>query len=356
MSTGIAARYTGTLLLILITAIDLSSQDENSGDIRIMFYNVENLFDTNDDPGDGDNEFLPGSLRRWSHKRYAAKVNSIGKVIIAAGGWEPPALVAMCEVENRKVLEDLVYRTAISKYNYSIVHEDSHDSRGIDIGLIYRPEQVSVPDYRFIPVKDENGYRIPTRDILVANVISANERFVLLVNHWPSRRGGLQATEGLRKAAAITLRKQIDSIFAVDGRDAMLLVMGDFNAGPGDSNILIVTGQATDSSSLQNLTGKLNGSTGTYKYQGLWETIDQVFVSRAMIDGTGGLVTSDDMLSVMTNDFLLTDDLNFPGRAPFSTWSGYRYKGGYSDHLPIVIVLRVRIASLPVQSQAPAPF
>jgi predicted extracellular nuclease len=356
MSTGIAAKYTGTLLLILLTAIDHSSQGESPADLRIMFYNVENLFDINDDPGDGDNEFLPGSLRRWNYTRYKAKLNSLGKTIIAAGEWEPPALVALCEIENRKVLQDLVSGTVINRYKYSIIHKDSYDTRGIDIGLIYRSDLISVPVFSFIALRDEYGARIATRDILSATVNTGSESFVLLVNHWPSRRGGVQATEKLREIASATLRKQIDSIFTADGSKARIIVMGDFNAGPADVNIETVIKGAQEELSLINLTERISAPFGTYKYQGLWETIDQVFVSKSLAYGSAGLLTSVEKLRVMSNDFLLTDDLNFPGKTPFSTWSGYRYRGGYSDHLPVVLGLEVRLNSSAVPDQVPYPF
>lgn len=356
MVKGIAAKYTCTFFLILFTAFDLSSQDEQSEGFTIMFYNVENLFDINDDPGEGDNEFLPGSLRRWNYSRYKRKLDALAKTIIAAGNWEPPALIAMCEIENRKVLKDLVSGTVISKYNYSIIHQDSHDPRGIDIGFIYRSERISVTDYRYIPVEDENRNRIATRDILAANISSGNSELILFVNHWPSRRGGVQATEALREAAAFTLRKQVDSVFTAYGADARILVTGDFNAGPGDGNIHLVAKGDSDELTLINLTEEYKSFAGTYKYQGLWETIDQVFVSGSLIKAENGFVTKKENLRIMANEHLLTDDLDFTGKTPFPTWKGYRYTGGFSDHLPVVIDLLVRRASLPVADQAPCPF
>jgi hypothetical protein len=151
MSGGIAAKITGTLLVLYFFTIKGYPREDGPG-IRIMFYNVENLFDIYNDPLTDDDEFLPSGVRRWNYKRYSRKINSVYKTIMAAGEWEPPAVVAFCEIENRKVVEYLVNGTYLSKYNYRIIHEDSPDERGIDVCLIYRQGMFFIPDYLQVPI------------------------------------------------------------------------------------------------------------------------------------------------------------------------------------------------------------
>src|SRR5450759_4813435 len=138
MSKGIVSGITGTLVLLTIIINRGYSQDVRFLPFRLMFYNVENLFDIYDDSLKDDKDFLPDGLMRWNLTRYNKKIISLEKTIVAAGEWEPPTVIAFCEVENRKVLEDLIYNTYLSKFNYRIIHEESPDRRGIDVCLIYR--------------------------------------------------------------------------------------------------------------------------------------------------------------------------------------------------------------------------
>ena len=138
----------GCFVLLTITCSG-NSQDPELKPVRLMIYNVENLFDTRDDSLREDNDFLPGGVMRWNYARYFRKINSLYKTIVAAGSWYPPDIVSFCEVENRKILEDLIYGTYLAKYDYRIIHEDSPDQRGIDVCLIYRTGSLSLIDFRY---------------------------------------------------------------------------------------------------------------------------------------------------------------------------------------------------------------
>ncbi len=339
MSGGIAAKLTGTLFLTLLVFVNVSAQSDASP-VRIMFYNVENLFDVNDDPLTEDDEFLPVGLRRWNYSRYKKKISSLYKTIVAAGEWEPPAVVGLCEIENRSVVEDLVYGTNLSKFRYQIIHEDSPDERGIDVCLILREGIMKLIDYQYLnPFTSDSGFR--TRDVLYAKMQIRSDTIHFIVNHWPSRRGGVLAAEAERIRVAEMVRALADSICSGQA-DAKIIIMGDLNATPDDRTAAILTEKREENPGLVNLSAGLPESSGTYRYRGTWETIDQVMVSEALIRVCTGFRTGPEHFRVFSPDFLLKKDPQYPGYAPFATYSGYRYQGGYSDHLPVLLDLLLR--------------
>jgi len=335
MSEGIVTRITGTLSLLVFFFMEGYSQDALVPPVRLMFYNVENLFDTFNDSIADDDEFLPGGLRRWTYRRYSAKVQSVYKTIVAAGEWEPPALIALCEVENRKVLEDLVYGTGISRYDYGIIHEDSPDPRGIDVCLIYRKDKMKVIENRYLIPHCMKSGEFLTRSVLYAECLVEEDTVYLLVNHWPSRRGGVLAGEELRKTIAEMVKNTVDSISLRSGIMSKIIIMGDFNCTPDDNVAALLTGRYASGIKMVNISASALPGNGTYRYQGTWEMIDQVIISESLIDKNA-------RFSIFQPDFLLRYDGKYPGPAPFSTFSGYRYKGGFSDHLPVLLDLSLR--------------
>jgi endonuclease/exonuclease/phosphatase family metal-dependent hydrolase len=307
-----------------------------------MFYNVENLFDIYDDTLINDNDFLPGGLMRWNKTRYQKKINSLYKTIIAAGEWDPPAIVAMCETENREVLENLVFNTYLSKYNYRIIHEDSPDRRGIDVCMIFRNDCINLIDYEYW-IPEDMKTQFSSRTVLYSRINIHDDTIHLIINHWPSRRGGVMAGEGLRMRIAAMIRESIDSIYGGNQVAQKVIVCGDFNCTPGDIEIKALTNITPGSASLINLSENLvNSDKGTYRFQGNWEIIDQVIVSEEMINCSEGVFTGPDNLSIFRADFLLVKDPKYPGSMPFSTYRGYKYQGGYSDHLPVLLDLYFR--------------
>jgi hypothetical protein len=309
-----------------------------------MFYNTENLFDTFDDTLKDDGEFLPGGLMRWNKTRYDKKINSVYKTIIAAGEWNPPAIVGLCEIENRKVLEDLVYGTTLSNFGYGIIHEESPDPRGIDVCMIFRKDLVRVIGYRsWIPPglrKDE----FHSRSILYAKCAILGDTIHLIINHWPSRRGGVLAGEPLREGIALMIRNAVDSLCKVSKGKLKTIIFGDFNCSPDDPVILSLIGPAGKGECrLVNLADqRMKGIPGTYRYMGTWEMLDQIIVSDGLISGRKGLFTETKDFRIFKPDFLLRNDLKYPGMTTFSTYRGYRYQGGFSDHLPVLLDLGIR--------------
>ena len=303
-----------------------------------MFYNVENLFDTYDDSLKDDDEFLPGGAMHWSYTRYKNKLNSLYKTFSAAGEWNMPAVIALCEVENRKVLEDLISKTNLLKYDFGIVHEESPDQRGIDVCMLYRKDCAALLEYRYL-IPDLSGARnFKTRSVLYSKLLIQSDTLHIIVNHWPSKRGGVLAGEDLRMIIAVMVKELCDSIQGVNGGNCNLIICGDFNSSPGDNEIRTLTGNGSYEQFLVDLSERpAERGEGTYRYRGIWEMIDHVIVSKSMLNRDSGLHTGYEHFRIFRPGFLLENDPVYPGSTPFATYHGYRYQGGYSDHLPVLI-------------------
>jgi len=319
------------------------SQSAESRRRRIMFYNVENLFDTHDDSLTDDNDFLPNGVMRWNLSRYNKKISSLYKTIIAAGEWEPPVIVGLCEIENKNVLNDLVYDTYLSKFNYGIIHEDSPDRRGIDVCLLFRKGLVEIVHHRYWIPGGKNNKSYNSRSILYAKALIGNDTLHLFVNHWPSRRGGVLAGEENRKEIASLIDEKIDSINRRNQGGVKILIMGDFNCTPEDPVIKSMLSSVDTGDVFLNLSERnASNGLGTYRYQGTWEMIDQIIVSKQLLSSSSGLYTEPDLLNIFKPDFLLKKDPKYPGMTPYSTFRGYKYQGGFSDHLPILLDIKER--------------
>jgi len=308
-----------------------------------MFYNTENLFDTFDDSLTDDNDFLPAGTMRWNLSRYNRKINSLYKTIIAAGEWNPAEVIGLCEIENRRVLEDLIFKTYLSKFHYGIIHEDSPDRRGIDVCVIYRKKLTDIISYTYWIPEDLKNEKFKSRSVLYIHMAIGSDTLHLVVNHWPSRRGGVLAGEDYRLRIANMIRDKTDSIFENNRYGARIILLGDFNCTPEDKIISSLLFSSDSAKSLINLSGSIEDKTpGTYRYMGRWEMIDQVIVSRELLESKKGLYTEPRLLNVFKPDFLMKKDPKYPGPRPFSTYSGYRYQGGFSDHLPVILELKIR--------------
>lgn len=329
---------------MVLLAASVSTRGVAQDRFRVMFYNVENLFDPFNDSLTNDDEFTPEGIRFWTWKRMTEKVNNIYKVITAVGEWEPPTLVGFCEIENRFVMERITGHTPLSKFGYRIVHKDSPDTRGIDVALIYRPDQFTVEEEHFFRVTYPNTDRA-TRDVLyVRGIIGQMDTLHVFVNHWPSKYGGALATEAGRMAAGELVRHKIDSI-KIFYPNARILVMGDFN-DTADSRPLVEGLGATapvppfTPAGLYNLhLPYVERGEGTLKFQGAWEVIDMMIVSEGLLSKQHGVYATPQGGKIFKADFLFEKDERFVGVMPFRTYIGLKYQGGYSDHLPIYMDL-----------------
>ncbi|PKP48949.1 MAG: endonuclease [Bacteroidetes bacterium HGW-Bacteroidetes-11] len=321
------------------------NKESKPEEFRIMFYNVENLFDPFDDTLKNDAEFLPGGMRGWTWKKFEKKLQNTSKVIISTGGWRPPEIVGFCEVENRFSLIQLLKRTPLERFGYQIVHEESNDFRGIDVALIYRPDKFKKLYHRAIPVIFEGDTAATTRDILYVKGLAGTDTLHVFINHWPSKYGGASATIPRRRDAALALRRVVDSLNAVVTHP-LIVITGDFNDTPEDESVLTHLGAqlkepATEGPFLFNLMGPFLGKwdTGTHKFREEWSIIDQFIVSSALLRKTEGLKLSDKKAEIVRFPFLIEEDRTHNGTKPYRTYNGMRYQGGFSDHLPILLHL-----------------
>ncbi|MDL2213291.1 endonuclease [Bacteroides sp. OttesenSCG-928-D19] len=327
--------------LFLVCSSLCVAQDESP--FRVLFYNVENLFDTAKDSLKQDDEFLPQSIRAWSYNRYKKKLNNVARVITAVGEWLPPALVGLCEVENDKVLRDLTRYSALKEHGYRYVMTDSPDSRGIDVALLYQRDLFKLLDYQSIGVELKEKDRT-TRDILhVSGLIHTRDTLDVFVVHFPSRSSGQKASEPNRIRAARTLRNAVDSLLSVRAYP-QIIVMGDFNDYPSNKSISqVLDAQApADSINSHKLYHLLAGKAqkrgyGTYKYQGDWGLLDHLIVSGNLLNPSAPFYTNEGKSAIAQLPFLLIDDEKYGGKRPHRTYYGMKYEGGYSDHLPVYV-------------------
>lgn len=343
------------LLVILLAVTYLSAQhqsgaQEQKSQYRLMFYNLENLFDIENDPATNDDEFTPGGSRRWTNKKLYTKLNNTYKVIMAVGGWEPPSIVGMCEVENLFVLQKLIYETPLKKFDYEIIHYDSPDNRGIDVAMIYRKNDFTPLHTEPVPVIFPDDTSSKTRDILyVKGLIGDLEMVHIFINHWPSRFGGYMETKPKRNRAAEILKHKTDSLFAVNP-NVSIIIMGDFNDGVEDQSIAdVLQAKKPDEDAKPGLLYNLmrveraGWKYGTLKYREYWDTFDQVIVSGGVLSGSSNLSVDPAKEVIFHGDFLLQPDERYMGEQLFRTYTGFKYLGGFSDHLPVYVDLQLKV-------------
>ena len=327
----------------------------------VGFYNVENLFDTEHDPGKNDYAFTPEGENAWTPDKYEQKLANIASVIKAMaeqnGRWH--VLLGLAEVENDRVLEDLVARPEIAEAGYKFVHVESPDVRGIDCALLYRPEYFKVVETHVLPYDfnttsdivfektPEEQAEFKTRDVLCVRGVLDGEVFAVYVCHWPSRTG--EKGSDLRCRAAEIVR---EDIFTLENRyaDINLVVMGDMNDNPED---VCMTDYLRGRETIEEMKdGELfspflrmhKDGFGTEEYHGEWNIFDCIFVNGALtdVDAQGSLhILKSDATHygyVFNPPFLVQQEGRYAG-TPFRTFSGGQFIEGYSDHYPTYIIL-----------------
>lgn len=302
-------------------------RESSDSNIVFMFWNLENFFDYMDDGNNSsDREFSSFGKRRWTKKRFYDKCNAVAKAVLWTGDrfGKLPDAIGFAEVENSFVLYSLCNSTLLRKSDYKVVHFDSPDPRGIDVALIYRESVFrkarSVP----IHIRDSSGNIMNTRDILLSTLVikDSGDTVHLLVNHHPSKFSGAKTSEGRRTAAVETLAHICDSLESKSS--GMIVAMGDFNDTPDASSFASLDRRLTNLAYELHSQGK-----GSIRFSGKWDLIDMFFVSGGFSDRY--------KMDVLAIPFLMTRDTSYPGDKPLRTYSGPRYLGGVSDHLPVVL-------------------
>ena len=338
MNVKIGMLVISGVVLFSCTSVKKSLRQEYT----VVSYNVENLFDTVDDPKIPDEEFLPASEKKWDNEKYQKKLTDIAEVISEVNQKELPEVVGLVEVENQTVLEDLINAGKLKGRNYAIIHEESPDYRGIDVALIYRKDAFKEIKHEVLPVIFPDDPEFKTRDILHVTGKMRNKIVHVFVNHWPSRIGGDEKTEPKRVLAASVLKKRVDQILVEDPK-ARIIIMGDMNDEPANKSLKETLGAAAPGSGapLVNLmmpddvAGK-----GTYFYSGNWNMLDNLVVSEAVLKGKG-MKVEDEKGNIFSNDWMIYTNKN-GDKTPNRSYVGNKYVGGVSDHFPVYFKMIVK--------------
>lgn len=313
----------------------------------IAFYNLENLYDTLDDPATADEEFTPRGTRRFTSAIQQHKLSNLSRVISELGPlyrYAPPEVLAVAEIENSRVLQQLIRQPLLAQVRYQIVHYESPDSRGIDVALLYQPRAFRVIASEPLSVALPGGSKEArfTRDILYVKGLMMNDTLHLLVNHWPSRRGGEVRSAPGRAAAAKRARQLIDSLQTVQP-DAKVIVLGDLNDDPDSKSITRWLGASgkrnlAESHTLFNPWFDLyKRGIGTLANKDRWGLFDQILLSRSWLETDKGGWQWEGA-GIYRKPFMVENIGRYKGY-PMRTWDGTRYRGGFSDHFPTFITV-----------------
>ena len=336
-----------TYIILLLLFIGLSAFSQRSENLfSLVFYNIENFYDTITTVGGSGNDFTPESQKQWNSERYLKKVDDIGKVLSAIGDNELPEIIGLSEVENKRVLQDLIKSDYLRKGNYEIIHKDGPDARGIDVALLYRKDEFIYSGSEFIHITFPFDSSLTTRDILhVTGKLSDGRDIHLYVNHWTSRVGGQRETESRRMYCAVALRRSIDMVLSRDSR-ARIVLMGDFNDDPTNKSLMNVI-QSTNKRKNISIGEFYNlmydehnlSQTGSYLYQGEWYMYDQIIISPNLLTAVEGFRCTYESGKVFRQDWMMVTN-NKGVASPKRTYEGNKYSGGISDHLPVYLRLK----------------
>lgn len=305
------------------------------------FYNVENLYDTIDQPLISDEEFTPIGINRWDGPKYWKKIEHLSEVLSQLGIESTPdgaAVIGLCEVESRSCLEDLIHAPALSKRKYSIVHYDGPDQRGVDVAFLFQPKYFKLISSRAVKITLTGDDARPTRDELLVSGEMNGERMHFIVCHWPSRRGGEKKSAPKRMTAALTAKSIIDSIYKSEP-SAKIVLMGDLNDDPDSKSIVkgLVTvpekRQIHQGQMYNCMLGLFERGIGTLAYNDTWNLFDQMIVTPELIRFDFNSYRFYNA-KIFNKPFLKQEYGNFKGY-PFRTYAGGIYNGGYSDHFPV---------------------
>lgn len=322
--------------MIEITFNDITVRDDMQ---TVAFYNVENLFDIFDNKRTNDTDFLPTSIKKWNVKRYTNKLTKIGYAISIIGKKETgkhPTLIGLAEIENAKVIKDLIASKHLKDCNYDFVHYDSPDERGIDVALLYDKKAFKVLTSKPFAIELTNNQGLPdyTRDILLVSGLMDGEKVHVIVNHWSSRREGERETEHKRFASSDKVGALISNLKLEDA-DAKIIIMGDFNDDPHSNSVKRLVNGFNLFNPMETLR---SFDRGTTNYNRQWNLFDQIFISTNFFNTSNNLYEYS-TANIFDEDFLKVNEGRYKG-TPYRTYVGKKYKGGYSDHFPVYAIFK----------------
>jgi endonuclease/exonuclease/phosphatase family metal-dependent hydrolase len=314
------------ILLMLLSVVGFALRAQENEKKLAMFWNLENFFDwTDQGTGESDAEFSSYGKRHWTRKRFYTKCDAVSKTIFHIGDLygKLPDVMGFAEIENRGVLEKLCSSTLLRKCGYRIVHFDSSDRRGIDVALLYRTTCYNHLSTS-LRAPETDGKKLQTRDMLHVSLkdLQTDEIYDYIVCHHPSKFGGEESSIPKRLAAMTALKEMCDSL-----GNRNIIVMGDFNDVPSAAQFDMLDNILVNKSDSLHAAGR-----GTIRYEGKWDLIDMFLVS-SNIEGHS-------VMDIPEVPFLMTRESRHAGEKPLRTYSGPRYLGGVSDHLPVVLYFR----------------
>ena len=325
------------LLLMLSTGFVLilfawSTAHKKSKQVGVIaFYNVENLFDTLDDPHKSDNDFLPASLLKWNTEKYKNKQQHLAQVI-ANFDKDGLAILGLAEVENKQVVEELLKAPALLTKHYRCILEESKDPRGIDVALVFSPAFRPLFHKTLRPCMEQDC--LESRDILVVNGLLKGDTVWVFVNHWPSRRAGVEESNDKRMLLSSILKHAVDSVLTASPF-SKIIVMGDFNDTPADASIQNLTKTQWLFNPFEALSDE---KVGSIRYKKDWLIYDQILLSsnwKQKDPKRMNLIYHSNTAAVYHPDFLHYKKMLTNG--PFRSYQGKKYYGGYSDHFPVYL-------------------
>lgn len=314
------------ILIVIFVSCNFTSSDSSikSNEFQVLFYNVENLFDTENDSLTQDDEFTPDGKKEWNSSKLNHKISQLAKVITATD-IDAPEFMGFSEVENEDVVKQLINHQLLYKHNYQVINIPSPDVRGIDVAFCYKKSSFNLTSFYAIPVK---LFPRPTRDLLFVEgyhpVLKDSIRFVVV--HWPSRYGGAKKSEPKRIKASQTLSNAIDSVKKIRP-NYTTIVMGDFNDTPNNESI-----QQLTKHQLQYQNPKINKGIKTIKYKGTWYLYDGFIIDEKTIKKYPTQIST----SIISFPWLLEED-KMNSLKPNRSFKGNFYNGGFSDHLPVML-------------------
>ncbi len=327
------------LLISILVFLPIYAQNNY---IFIAQWNLENLFDTNDDPNTNDEDFTPKGMYKWDDQKLILKFVRLSEIISAMNDNKAPDILTVCEVENRAVLNTLtMYDQFLKKYNFGVIHKDSPDRRGVDVGILYKKDI-----FQFIELIDDTvKIDWPTRTIIMGKLLhkQTGDTFYVFSNHWPSRRGGEEKSAPARNTAASTLKKRVDYILSYNP-NANIIIMGDFNDTPKNESIMkylqakpfICSKDKPQPKQLYNLSWeKADNDEGSHYFDDEWNMLDQIIVSSNLIE-SNKFQYDCPSFNMYTGKNVDSEGL------PIRTFEGKRYIGGYSDHLPVYAKILIK--------------
>lgn len=336
-------RITLATLAVVLLSLHSSAQQK----LCIAFYNQENLFDTIDDPLKNDNEFLPEAKKQWNSERYRTKINHMSKVIASMNEEKAPDVLGMCEVENATVLKDITKDPQLKKAKYTFVHFEGPDDRSIDNALLYKSGTFKLIGTKSFPVHFPQNPESKTRDILMVRLQAKNKsEVVFLVNHFPSRMGGEKESEPKRLNAAAVLRGIVDSLYKINPAEN-IIIMGDFNDEPDNKSMDSVLRAKASEYDLNNgnvfnaMYEMKQNNEGSHYYRGHFSMLDQIILSSGITNCTGNVCFQKGSATIYKQPWMLEQEGKYKG-APLRTFVGDKYMNGYSDHLPVYIILELK--------------